>query len=310
MEQIVLKHIISIDQFKDPKLVEQLFDSADLIRKQLLAKSQLSSLKGKILGSLFFEPSTRTRLSFESAMLRLGGSVVGSENAGEFSSSKKGESLSDMIKVVGQYVDLLVLRHPSDDSAEVAAEVSPVPIINAGSGKREHPTQALLDLYTIKKELGHIKNIKIAFVGDLCYGRTVHSLAKLLCFYPDIEIYFVSPETLKIPQEIKDKLKYSKVKYHESADYNGILGKIDILYMTRVQKERFESQEEFNKVKNSYVLKMCDVKKMRTSVRIMHPLPRVNEIAEEVDNDPRAAYFRQAQNGLYVRMSLLNYLLG
>lgn len=310
MEQIVLKHIISIDQFKDPKLVEQLFDSADLIKKQPLAKSQLSSLKGKILGSLFFEPSTRTRLSFESAMLKLGGSVVGSENAGEFSSSKKGESLSDMIKVVGQYVNLIVIRHPSDDSAEIAAEVSSVPIINAGSGKKEHPTQALLDLYTIEKELGHIKNIKIAFVGDLRYGRTVHSLAKLLCLYPNIEMYFVSSETLKIPQEIKNGLKYSKVKYHESADYNGILGKIDILYMTRVQKERFESQEEFNKVKNSYILKMNDVKKMKTSARIMHPLPRVNEIAEEVDNDPRAAYFRQAQNGLYIRMALLNYLLG
>ena len=298
-----MKHAIESQQF-DRKTIEQIFKVADSI-----TKSKGSPLRGKIMASLFYEPSTRTRFSFESAMLRLGGEVISTENAGEFSSAAKGETLEDTIRIVNHYADVIVLRHPERGASEKAASVSDVPVINAGDGAGQHPTQALLDLYTIRKELGRIDGVHIAFVGDLKNGRTVRSLAYLLGKYKKVKISFVSPPGLRIGDDIKEYLERHRVEYEELEDLNQILGLADVIYQTRIQKERFKKESEYRKYKGSYILTPKETEKVKKRAIIMHPLPRVDEITTEVDALPQAAYFRQAKYGVAVRMALLRFLL-
>ena len=266
------------------------------------------SMKGKIMASLFYEPSTRTRFSFESAMLRLGGSVITTENAREFSSAAKGETLEDSIAVVNYYADLIVMRHYEMGASERASKVSSIPIINAGDGPGQHPTQALLDLYTIQRELGHIDNITIAMVGDLKNGRTVRSLAYLLGKYTGITIVFVSPKELCINSDIKSYLDKHDVTYSEVDDLESIIGTVDVVYQTRIQKERFEDEGSYLKYKGRYIITLKQVDLMKPTAIIMHPLPRVDEIAPEVDGSPHAAYFKQAKYGVLVRMALLKFV--
>jgi len=275
----------------------------------ILEKKKDSSLKGKIMASLFYEPSTRTRFSFESAMLRLGGSVITTENAKEFSSASKGETLEDSIKVINNYADVIVLRHYEEGSAEKAGSVSKVPVINAGDGAGQHPTQALLDLYTIKRELGKIENITIAMVGDLKNGRTIRSLSYLLGKYKNIKIYFVSPIGLQVGEDIKIYLKEQGTQYEEIIDLSSVIGKIDVLYQTRIQKERFPSKKEYEKFNGCYTINKELAEKMKLKSIIMHPLPRVNEILSEVDASPKAVYFKQTYYGLLIRMALLKIVV-
>lgn len=298
------KHIISVKQFLDINALDKIFQLADEMEKKELQ----CFLRGKILATVFYEPSTRTRFSFESAMHKLGGSVVTTESAPHFSSVTKGETLQDTIKVISEYVDVIVLRHYEEGSAKIASEASSVPIINAGDGIGEHPTQALLDLYTIKKELGKIDNLKIALIGDLLYGRTIHSLIYLLALYKRVKIFLVSPNQLKLPEKYKDYLVQNKIEFEELTDLQKILDEIDVLYVTRIQKERFKSKQEYEKVKDAYIVDRKIVNQLKENAIIMHPLPRVNEISLEVDDDKRAAYFRQAKNGLYIRMALLRLI--
>lgn len=300
-----MEHVIESQQF-DRKTIEQIFKTADLLSNSKLKRLPL---RGKIMASLFYEPSTRTRFSFESAMLRLGGGVLSTENAREFSSAMKGETLEDSIRVMNYYADLIVLRHPNKGASKKAVLVSKVPIINAGDGAGQHPTQALLDLYTIKKELGKIDGIHIALVGDLKYGRTVRSIAYLLGKYENIFISFVSPKQLRIESDIKKYLKRHNVTYEEKESWDDVLSRVDVLYQTRIQKERFKSINTYQKFKNTYILTMREVDRMKKHSIIMHPLPRVGEIATEVDSSPKAVYFRQAQLGLTIRMALLQMLL-
>ena len=241
-------------------------------------------------------------------MLKLGGQVISTENAGHFSSAIKGETLKDSIRIISGYSDIIVLRHPEVGAAERAAKVSLVPIINAGDGSSEHPTQALLDLYTIRKEIGRIGDFKIGMIGDLLYGRTIHSLIYLLSLGHNIEVFLVSPRELGLPEKYKSFLEKHKIKFSESDNLGSILPKIDVLYMTRIQKERFSSSRLYERVKNSFVLDKALLNKLNKRTVIMHPLPRVSEISREIDSDNRAAYFRQARNGLYIRMALLNLL--
>ncbi|OGI20947.1 MAG: aspartate carbamoyltransferase [Candidatus Moranbacteria bacterium RIFCSPLOWO2_02_FULL_48_19] len=298
-----MKHVVESQQF-GRKLLSSLFSMADKLEK----KTE-TPLKGKIMAALFYEPSTRTRFSFESAMLRLGGSVITTENAKEFSSAAKGETLEDSIRVINNYVDVIVLRHYEEGASARAARVSRVPVINAGDGAGQHPTQALLDLYTIKKELGKIDGISIAFVGDLLHGRTIRSLSYLLGKYKNIKIYFVSPRALKVGEDIKAYLKKYKVDYTETADLDSVVPKVDVLYQTRIQKERFKNEKEYQKLKGCYQIDRKLVKRMKAKSIIMHPLPRVDEILPEVDKSPKAIYFKQARYGLLIRMALLKYLL-
>jgi aspartate carbamoyltransferase catalytic subunit len=288
------------------EIIFSLFAKADEFKT-----SPSEPLKGKILATLFYEPSTRTRLSFESAMLRLGGEVITTENAKEFSSAIKGESIEDTIRVVQNYADAIVMRHYIDGAASQATKVAKVPIINAGDGKGQHPTQALLDLYTIYKECGKLDGIKIAMVGDLSFGRTVRSLCYLLGKLNQTEIVFVSPENLKIGEDIKDYLRKQSVSFIEETELNRVLPEVDIIYMTRIQKERM-ALEDYEKAKGKYVINSENLDLIKHSSRILHPLPHVEEldIPIEIENsDPRVAYFRQVENGLYVRMALLNHLL-
>ncbi len=298
-----MHHLVESQQF-DQKRINVIFSIADALKKKPGAP-----LKGKIMASLFYEPSTRTRFSFESAMIRLGGNVITTENAREFSSAAKGETLEDSIRVVNNYADVIVLRHYESGSSERAAKISLVPIINAGDGTGQHPTQALLDLYTIKKELGRIDGIKIAFVGDLKHGRTIRSLAYLLGKYKKVHISFVSPVALRVGDDIKAYLEKHSVEYEEITDLRTVIGKIDVLYQTRIQKERFRNDAEYQKVKGCYRIDLKLVSLMKTKAIIMHPLPRIDEILPEVDASPKALYFKQAEHGLYVRMALLKYLL-
>ena len=284
--------------------IEKIFTDATCLEKKAD-----ESMKGKILASLFYEPSTRTRFSFESAMLRLGGSVITTENAREFSSAAKGETLEDSIAVINYYADIIVMRHYEMGASERAAKVSGVPIINAGDGPGQHPTQALLDLYTIQRELGHINDLSVAMAGDLKNGRTVRSLAYLLGKYTGITIVFVSPRELSIDEDIKDYLEKHGVKYREVEDLESVLGEVDVVYQTRIQKERFLDIESYNKHKGKYIITMKQVDMMKPSAIIMHPLPRVDEIGPEVDASPKAAYFKQAKYGLLVRMALLKFVL-
>lgn len=301
-----LKHVLESQQF-DKEILFSLFEDADKLRD--LGFSDF--LKDKILGVVFYEPSTRTRLSFESAMLRLGGKVIGTENAKEFSSASKGESLEDSTRVIASYVDGIVMRHSEEGAAKRAADVSNVPIINAGDGGGQHPTQALLDVYTIYRELGRLDNLKIAIVGDLANGRTARSLCYLLGKFENNEIVFVSPDCLSMGQDIKDYLKENNTSFCEENDLNEVLSKVDVVYMTRIQKERM-SIEDYEKSKGKYVINEDNFNLIKGSSIIMHPLPHVEEIDLPVSiekEDRRVAYFRQAENGLYSRAALLHHLL-
>jgi aspartate carbamoyltransferase catalytic subunit len=299
-----MRHVIESQQFDRP-LLGELFAKADA-----LENTRDDSLRGLILASLFYEPSTRTRFSFESAMLRLGGSILSTENAREFSSAAKGESLEDSIRITSLYADVITLRHYEDDAAQRAAAVSGVPIINAGSGKGQHPTQALLDLYTIKREHGHVDGLSIAFVGDLKHGRTVRSLAYLLGKFDNIRIRFISPPELRVGSDIKEYLERHHVEYSESDDLSSAAEHIGVLYQTRIQKERFEDPLQYELLKHSYRIDAALAARMRPGAIVMHPLPRVDEIATEVDRLPQAVYFKQARYGLLVRMALLKMIFG
>ncbi len=268
------------------------------------------SLRGKILASLFFEPSTRTRLSFESAMLRLGGNVLSMENASESSSSTKGETIEDTVRIVDNYADIIVMRHPEEGTAARAAAVSEVPIINGGDGAGQHPTQAFLDLYTIQREIGRTDNFHIAFVGDLKYGRAARSLAYLLGKYENIHMSFVSAPALKMKDDIKQYLTENKVTFEETTELTSAMNAADVVYQTRVQKERFPSEDEYLQFKGAYVINRDMVDHMKEGAILIHPLPRAGEIALEVDDSPRAVYFKQAGYGVLVRMALLKTILG
>lgn len=300
----MIRHAIESQQF-DRKFIEKLFADADR-----LEKNPTPSLKGKIMASLFYEPSTRTRFSFESAMIRLGGSVITTENAKEFSSAAKGETLEDSIRVMNNYVDVIVLRHYEEGASRRAALVSNIPVVNAGDGPGQHPTQALLDLYTIKRELGKIDGVTIALVGDLKHGRTIRSLSYLLGKFKKIHIIFVSPQGLRVGNDIKEYLERHKTHYEETEDLEPVIGRIDVLYQTRIQKERFVTEAEYKKYKGCYQVDKVLVGKMKKKAIIMHPLPRVDEIKPEVDSLPQAVYFNQAKYGVLVRMALLKHLLG
>ncbi len=265
-------------------------------------------LSGKVIATLFFEPSTRTRLSFESAINRLGGKIVGFSDSGS-SSVSKGETLHDTIKMVSNYSDLIVMRHPVEGSARFASEISSVPVINAGDGANQHPTQTLLDMFSIRKTQGRLDNLNIFMVGDLKYGRTVHSLMMAMSRW-NTTFNFISPDELKMPDEFKLYLDNLGLKYYEHSDFTDIISKADIIYMTRVQKERFSDPIEYEKVKNVYVLKNSMLANTKPNMRILHPLPRVNEIHTDVDSNPKAYYFEQALNGVYTRQAILCSLLG
>ena len=300
-----LQHIVAVDQFRRADL-ETIFGHADLMRSLPRGEKRLD---GRILATLFYEPSTRTRLSFESAMQRLGGGVISTENAREFSSAIKGETVEDTIRIVNGYADAIVIRHHEQGAAVRAAAVSGVPVLNAGDGPGEHPTQALLDLYTIGHELGRIDDLKIALVGDLKYGRTARSLALLLRETTGAEITFVNPPTAPMGDDIRAALDAAGVVHREEPNLDAVLGDVDVVYQTRIQKERFESAADYEAAKGAYVIDRSSMDAMRSESILLHPLPRVDEIATDVDSDPRAAYFRQAHNGVFIRMALLDLVI-
>ena len=303
-----LHHVLEAQQFDLATLVE-LFEVTRRMEDVVRGGGILDYQK-RVMATLFYEPSTRTRFSFETAMHRLGGRVVSTENAAEFSSVAKGETLEDTIRILNGYSDVIVLRHYEVGAAKRAAAVSRVPIINAGDGVGQHPTQALLDLYTILKEIGRIDGLKIAMVGDLAQGRTVRSLAYLLSKYRDVKIYFVAPALLKMKEDILAHLRERNVWFAEESELGKVLPEVDVVYQTRVQKERFGDRlADYERCRGVYVINQATLRLMKPHAIIMHPLPRLDEISMEVDQDPRAAYFRQAQNGLYVRMALLTMVL-
>jgi aspartate carbamoyltransferase catalytic subunit len=298
------RDIISIKDFTREE-IDYILKTASSMEN--IAKKGSDKLHGKSLATLFYEPSTRTRLSFESAMHRLGGTAIGFAEA-EIASVKKGENLADTVRVVENYADVITLRHPLEGAARLAAEFSQVPIINSGSGAEEHPTQALLDLYTIKKELGRISGLNIALVGDLRFGRTVHSLAYALSLY-DVKPYFISPEALRMRREVLDTIG-ERVKVVETTSLDEFMPRIDVLYVTRIQKERFPDAAEYAKVKGSYKIDLATLKNAKRNMIILHPLPRTDEISTEVDTTPNARYFQQVWNGVVTRMALLALILG
>ncbi|MDP4282092.1 MAG: aspartate carbamoyltransferase [Bacteroidota bacterium] len=297
------KNLVSINDYTRDEQI-QILDLAEEFEKQPSQRI----LEGYVVASLFFEPSTRTRLSFESAACHLGAKVIGFSEPGS-SSLKKGESLRDTILMVSNYADIIVMRHPREGSARFASEVATIPLINAGDGANQHPTQTLLDMYSIRKTQGSLDNLNVAFVGDLKYGRTVHSLAIALSNY-NTTFHLVSPPELKMPSSVKKYIKDSNLSYYQYTDLQEVISKVDILYMTRIQKERFSDPIEYERVKNSYVLRNNMLKDARPNMRILHPLPRVNEIAVDVDENPKAYYFTQALNGVFVRQALLASILG
>lgn len=303
------KDILSVKQFSREDL-EYVFGVAHEMRGMVERVGTFDLLKGKILANLFYEPSTRTSSSFTAAMERLGGSVI-PINEVKYSSVSKGESLPDTIRTLECYADVIVLRHPETGSAAIAAKAARKPIINAGDGVGEHPTQALLDAFTIFEELGvgRIDGLTITMLGDLKYGRTVHSLARLLSMY-DVKLNYVSPDILKMPKEVMDEVAEKGVLQKEYKSLEDVLPETDVLYVTRVQKERFEDPAEYEKVKSAYVIDPQIMKTAKQEMIVMHPLPRVTEISMDFDDDPRAAYFRQMEYGLYVRMALLAMVLG
>ena len=305
-----LKHVVQAQQF-DRELMAEIFSIARAM-EDVVQHYGSNILSRRVMATLFYEPSTRTRLSFESAMKRLGGDVITTESAQEFSSAAKGETLEDTIRIVAGYVDVIVLRHFESGASKIAASVSPVPIINAGDGAGQHPTQALLDMYTIQRELGKVDGIHVAMVGDLANGRTVRSLCYLLSKFEDPHIYFVSPPSVRMGDDIKRYLSRRGVRHEEVDDLTRVAREADVIYQTRIQRERFgDRTQEYEQVRSQYVIDKAVLDCMKENAIVMHPLPRVDEItAAEVDADPRAAYFRQAHNGLYVRMALLRMLLG
>lgn len=299
--------IISVRQFSRDNL-SYIFGVADEMRAIVRRVGSSDLLKGHVLACVFYEPSTRTSSSFIAAMSRLGGSVI-PINEVRYSSVTKGESLPDTIRTLESYADVIVLRHPDVGASEVAAEYARKPIINAGDGVGEHPTQALLDLYTIRTELGGIDGLHIAMVGDLRYGRTVHSLARLLCLY-DVKMTFISPEILRLPLDVMNEVKDRGKTVRETYNVHDVIADVDVLYVTRVQRERFADQAQYEAVKDYYVITPELMEGAKGKMVIMHPLPRVNEISYALDDDPRAAYFRQMENGMYIRMALLAAVLG
>ena len=301
------KDILSVKQF-DRAQLEYIFGVAREMEEMVHRIGSFDLLKGKILASLFYEPSTRTSSSFTSAMERLGGSVIPISEV-RYSSVSKGESLPDTVRTLEAYADVIVLRHPEVGSAELAAKYARKPIINAGDGVGEHPTQALLDLFTIQEEMGHIDGLTVTMVGDLKYGRTVHSLARLLTLF-NVRLNYVSPEILRMPEHIMEEVKERGIPQSEHSTLDMVLAESDVLYVTRVQKERFSDLNEYENVKDAFVITPEVMAKAKEDMILMHPLPRVGEITMEVDEDPRAAYFRQMEYGLYVRMALLAMVLG
>ena len=301
------KHILHGNQFSRDDLEEII-----AVAKEFERKSETSHvgpvMRGKILATLFFEPSTRTRLSFEAAMHRLEGAVISVASA-ETSSAAKGETLADTARTVSQYADIIVIRHPTMGSAQEAAKTASVPVINAGDGAGQHPTQAILDVYTIQKELGSLEGITVALVGDLKYGRTVHALVELLSLY-DVKLVFVSPDTLRMPEETSARLREKGIPVSETSQLNEVLTTSDLLYVTRIQKERFPDLSDYERIKGSYVISDRLLQETGREPVIMHPLPRVDEIKTDVDNHPGAAYFRQVRNGVFVRMALLAMVTG
>lgn len=301
-----MKHIVAVDQF-DRAWLQSLFAEADRLRTD---RGSHNLLPGKILATLFYEPSTRTRLSFESAMLRLGGQVISTENAREFSSAIKGETVEDTVRIVSGYADAIVIRHYEMGAAARAASASPVPIVNGGDGPGEHPTQALLDLYTIHNELGRIDDLKVALVGDLRFGRAARSLALLFRQTNNVELVFVAPDAVPMGDDVKDALDAAGVAWREERDLTRAMREVDVVYQTRIQRERFATPDEYAAAKGIYVITPEHMAILPQRAIVMHPLPRVDEIHHDVDRDSRAAYFRQAHNGVFVRMALLHQLLG
>ncbi|HEX9596114.1 MAG TPA: aspartate carbamoyltransferase [Anaerolineales bacterium] len=301
------KDILSVKQFNREDLT-YIYGVAHELREIVARIGTIDLLKGKILANLFYEPSTRTSSSFTAAMERLGGSVI-PINEVRYSSVSKGESLPDTVRSLECYADVIVLRHPEVGASALAAQYARKPIINAGDGVGEHPTQALLDLFTVIEELGSAKGLTVTMLGDLKNGRTVHSLSRLLSLF-NVKLNYVSPEVLKMPAEILAELKASGIQQKEFADLEPVLAETDVLYVTRVQKERFTDEQEYEQVKGLYVISADTMKRAKQKMIVMHPLPRVGEISMDVDEDPRAAYFRQMEYGLYTRMALLAMVLG
>lgn len=301
-----MRSLIDITDFSVQEVEELLHTACDISEHP---EKYAEVCHGKKLATLFFEPSTRTRLSFEAAMLELGGSVLGFSEASS-SSASKGESISDTAKMISCYADIMAMRHPKEGAPYVAARSASIPVINAGDGGHCHPTQTLADLLTIYRELGRLENLTVGFCGDLKYGRTVHSLLSALSRYHNIKVILIAPEELKLPKYVKyEVLEKSGMTYEETTSLEAALPKLDVLYMTRIQRERFESFDEYEKLKDSYILTADKLDAAKPDMRILHPLPRVNEISVKVDADPRAAYFRQALNGKYMRMALIMKLL-
>ncbi len=300
-----MRHLMSPLDFT-PKELDQLFDLANDIERS--PSKYAHACDGKILATCFYEPSTRTRLSFESAMIRLGGRVIGFSDAAS-SSASKGESVSDTIRIISCYADICAMRHPKEGAPMVAAEKSGIPVINAGDGGHQHPTQTLTDLLTIRSLKGSLGNFTIGLCGDLKFGRTVHSLINALVRYDNIRFLFISPEELKCPDYITEMLREKGISYSEVIRLEDVMPELDLLYMTRVQKERFFNEEDYIRLKDFYILDTAKMELAGRDMLVLHPLPRVNEISVEVDADPRAAYFRQAQYGVYVRMALILTLL-
>ena len=307
MSNLKGKDILHANQFSK-KDIDAIIKNASYFEKELKRRGSLNLLKGKILATLFFEPSTRTRLSFETAMQRLGGGVISVASA-ESSSAAKGETVADTSRTVAQYADAIVIRHPRLGSAKEAADAVSIPVINAGDGAGQHPTQALLDIYTIYKELGSLRNLTVAMVGDLKYGRTVHALAELLSLF-QARLYFVSPDLLRMPDEITSSLKEKGIEVIETDDMFKAASESSLIYMTRIQKERFGDLSEYERVKGSYIINRAFLDRLKKKVTILHPLPRIDEISTDVDEYSGAAYFRQMRNGVFVRMTLLSMIFG
>ena len=304
-----ISHVIEAQQFDRP-LMEEIFAVAREM-EQVVQHYGSNILNRRVMATLFYEPSTRTRLSFESAMIRLGGQVVTTESAQEFSSAAKGETLEDTVRIVSGYSDVIVVRHFESGASKRAAVVSDIPVINAGDGAGQHPTQALLDMYTIDREIGRIDGLSIAMVGDLANGRTVRSLCYLLTKYDLAKIFFVAPEVVSMKDDIKEYLDRYKVPFEEKEDLHEVATKVDVIYQTRIQRERFgDRAHEYERARGRYIVDQELMTHLRQDAVVMHPLPRVDEISPAIDTDPRAAYFRQAHNGLYLRMALLRMILG
>ncbi len=299
------KHIISIRDFSRDE-IDFILKKSAVMEKKLLSNKSLNLMKGKLLANLFFEPSTRTRMSFETAMKRLGGKTIGF-NIAEISSEVKGETIADTVRVVEGYADIIVIRHPAEGAARLASENVRIPLINGGDGANQHPTQTLLDLYTIQKEFGSIDGLSIAMVGDLKYGRTVHSLANALESY-DVNLVLISPQELRMPKRVVDGLRDKGIDVKETSRLK--ISNVDVIYVTRIQKERFPDPQEFERVKEAYVLDIDIIDRLKDNAIIMHPLPRISEISPEIDNTKYARYFEQARNAVPVRMALLCLVCG